>query len=65
MAQLGFRTLNEMVGRADVLEPRKAIAHWKAKGLDFSNILYQPQVGPMWDATARSPRTTAWRSPST
>jgi len=46
MAQLGFRTLNEMVGRADVLEPRKAIAHWKAKGLDFSNILYQPQVGP-------------------
>ncbi len=44
MAQLGFRTLNEMVGRTDVLEPQQAIAHWKAKGLDFSKILYQPQV---------------------
>ena len=44
MAQLGFRTLNEMVGRADVLEPKRAIDHWKAKGLDFSNILYQPDV---------------------
>ena len=45
MAQLGFRTINEMVGRSDVLEPKKAIEHWKAKGLDFSNILYQPEVG--------------------
>lgn len=44
MAQLGFRTLNEMVGRSDVLEPRRAIDHWKAKGLDFSKILYQPDV---------------------
>ncbi|HEY5976019.1 MAG TPA: glutamate synthase-related protein, partial [Geobacteraceae bacterium] len=45
MAQLGFRTFNEMVGRADVLEPKQAVAHWKAKGLDFTNILYQPEVG--------------------
>ncbi len=45
MAELGFRTINEMVGRTDRLEPRKAIEHWKAKGLDFSNILYQPEVG--------------------
>jgi glutamate synthase (ferredoxin) len=45
MAQLGFRTLNEMVGRTDVLEPKQAIAHWKAKGLDFSKILHQPDVG--------------------
>ncbi|CAN1209101.1 glutamate synthase large subunit [Tumidithrix helvetica PCC 7403] len=45
MAQLGFRTLNEMVGRTDILEPKTAIAHWKAKGLDFSKILYQPEVG--------------------
>jgi glutamate synthase (ferredoxin) len=44
MAQLGFRTLNEMVGRSDVLEPRRAIDHWKAKGLDLSKILYQPDV---------------------
>jgi glutamate synthase (ferredoxin) len=45
MAQLGFRTLNEMIGRSDILEPKKAITHWKAKGLDFSKILYQPEVG--------------------
>jgi len=42
---LGFRTLNEMVGRTDVLEAQQAVEHWKAKGLDFSNILYQPEVG--------------------
>jgi glutamate synthase (ferredoxin) len=46
MAQLGFRTLNEMVGRTDALEPRKAVDHWKARGLDLSKILYQPKVGP-------------------
>ncbi len=46
MARLGFRALNEMIGRTDRLEPSKAIAHWKAMGLDFSNILYQPAVGP-------------------
>ena len=46
MAQLGFRTVEEMVGRVDRLEAKKAIDHWKAKGFDFSNILYQPDVGP-------------------
>ncbi len=45
MAQLGFRTLQEMVGRVDRLEPRAAIDHWKAQGFDFSNILYQPDMG--------------------
>ncbi|MBW4421441.1 MAG: glutamate synthase large subunit [Myxacorys californica WJT36-NPBG1] len=45
MAELGFRTLDEMVGRTDVLEAKAAIAHWKAKGLDLSNILYQPEAG--------------------
>ncbi len=44
MAQLGFRTINEMVGRTDLLEPKEAIDHWKARGLDFTNILYQPKV---------------------
>jgi glutamate synthase (ferredoxin) len=44
MAQLGFRTLNEMVGRTDRLEIRKAVDHFKAKGLDFSKILHQPGV---------------------
>jgi glutamate synthase (ferredoxin) len=45
MAELGFRTFNDMVGRANRLEPKKAVAHWKAQGLDFSNILYQPETG--------------------
>ena len=44
MAQLGFRTINEMVGRVDRLDTRAAISHWKAKGLDFSAILHKPRV---------------------
>jgi glutamate synthase (ferredoxin) len=46
MAQLGIRTINEMVGRTDLLESKEALDHWKAKGLDLSNILFQPDVGP-------------------
>ena len=45
MARLGFRTVEEMIGRVDRLTPRAAIDHWKAQGFDFSNILYQPDVG--------------------
>ncbi|HEV2441863.1 MAG TPA: glutamate synthase large subunit, partial [Steroidobacteraceae bacterium] len=45
MAQLGFRSVEEMIGRVDRLSPKKAVDHWKAKGFDFSNILYQPDVG--------------------
>jgi glutamate synthase (ferredoxin) len=45
MAELGFKTIDEMVGRVDRLEVKSAIDHWKAKGLDFSAILYQPEVG--------------------
>ena len=39
MAQLGFRTVNEMVGRTDCLGKNKAIEYWKAKGLDFTSML--------------------------
>ena len=46
MAQLGFRTLEEMVGRSDLLDMNRAIEHYKAKGLDFTKILYRPEVGP-------------------
>ena len=42
MASMGFRTFDEMVGRVDMLEPRAALDHWKAKGLDLSTILYNP-----------------------
>ncbi|TVQ86649.1 MAG: glutamate synthase large subunit, partial [Chromatiaceae bacterium] len=44
MARLGFRTLNEMIGQSDRLEMRRAIDHWKAKGLDFSRILAKPDA---------------------
>jgi len=44
MAQLGFRTLNEMVGRSDRIEMAQAVDHWKARGIDLSKILYQPDV---------------------
>jgi glutamate synthase (ferredoxin) len=46
MARLGFRSIEEMVGRTDRLEARRAVDHWKARGLDFANILYQPDAGP-------------------
>jgi glutamate synthase domain-containing protein 2/glutamate synthase domain-containing protein 1/glutamate synthase domain-containing protein 3 len=44
MARLGFRTVNEMIGRVDKLEMREAVEHWKAKGLEYAAILYQPPV---------------------
>jgi glutamate synthase (ferredoxin) len=46
MAELGFKTINEMVGRTDALEARHAVDHYKAKGIDLSNLLYSPNVGP-------------------
>ena len=46
MAQLGFRKFEEMIGRSDLLDTRRAIDHWKARGLDLSAILYRPDVGP-------------------
>ena len=45
MAEMGFRTLDQMIGRSDRLEMRAAIDHWKAKGLDFACIFHQPDVG--------------------
>ncbi|PXW97132.1 glutamate synthase (NADH) large subunit [Sphaerotilus hippei] len=44
MAQLGIRRFDDLVGRADLLDTRKAISHWKAKGLDFSRVFFQPSV---------------------
>src|SRR5690606_16148356 len=38
--------LAEMVGRTDAIDMRRAINHWKAQGLDYSAILYRPEVGP-------------------
>lgn len=44
MAKLGFRTMNEMVGRVDKINAKGAVSHWKAKGLDLSKILYKPDM---------------------
>ena len=46
MARLGVRSIDEMIGRSDLLDMRQAIDHYKARGLDFSKIFYRPQVGP-------------------
>ncbi|MDO7907190.1 glutamate synthase large subunit [Paenibacillus sp. JX-17] len=44
MAELGFRTIQEMVGRTDCLDSEEAVAHWKKKGLDLSPMLYTPEL---------------------
>ena len=44
MAELGFRTFNEMIGRADCLDIEGAVNHWKAKGLDLRPLLHQPNL---------------------
>src|SRR5262249_30398985 len=46
MAELGFRTVDEMVGRVDLLDVRDVADHWKAKGVDLSAILHKPDVPP-------------------
>ena len=45
MAQLGIRTFDELIGRVDLLDTKKGIAHWKAKGLDFGRV-FQPSLAP-------------------
>ncbi|MDB5085223.1 MAG: hypothetical protein JWN30_2109, partial [Bacilli bacterium] len=44
MAELGFRTISEMVGCTDVLNVSSAVDHWKAKGLDLTTLLYRPDM---------------------
>ncbi|MCE4556177.1 glutamate synthase-related protein [Roseateles cellulosilyticus] len=44
MAQLGVRKFDELIGRSDWLDTKKAISHWKAKGLDFARIFHRPNV---------------------
>jgi glutamate synthase (ferredoxin) len=56
MSLLGFRTIEEMVGRSDRLEMRKAVEHWKARNLDFSRILHQPTVPRHYGRTCTVPQ---------
>jgi len=44
MAGMGFRSFNEMIGQMQMLDQSRVIAHWKAKGLDFSKLFYKPQA---------------------
>ena len=44
MAELGFRTVQEMVGRVDMLDAQEAVGHWKAQGLDLSRMLFKPPL---------------------
>ncbi len=57
MAELGFRRFDEMVGQADVLDADRAVAHYKARGLDFSNLLKKPSLpegGSLYQIAAQS-----------
>ncbi|PZE19589.1 glutamate synthase large subunit [Paenibacillus xerothermodurans] len=45
MAELGFRTIEELVGHTEYLEMTQAVEHWKAKGIDLSPLLHKPDVG--------------------
>jgi glutamate synthase (NADPH/NADH) large chain len=54
MAAMGYRTFNEMVGQMQMLDKQQAVAHWKAKGLDFSRLFHKPKAAandPVYHAT--------------
>ena len=56
MAELGFRSFEEMVGRSERIEMRRAVDHWKARNLDFSRILYKPTVPKHYGRTCQFPQ---------
>ncbi len=56
MAALGYRTVEEMVGRSERLEMRRAVEHWKARNLDFSRILFKPTVPKHYGRTCYIPQ---------
>ena len=66
MAELGFRTINEMVGHVECLDTNEATEHWKAKGVDLTSIFHKPDVGDECRRlSADRRRTTASRPRST
>jgi len=55
MARLGFRKLDDMIGQVDRLESNQTVQHWKAKSLDFSDLLYKPEGhGPLYNCEQQS-----------
>ena len=61
MRQLGIRTFEDLIGRADLLEADDAIDHWKARGVDLTHILTMPEVPRGHAAAARAPAGLAAR----
>jgi glutamate synthase (NADPH/NADH) large chain len=60
MAQLGIRKFDDLIGRSDLLDMKKGVEHWKARGLDFSRIFYrQPEMPPASPAATARRRITA------
>jgi glutamate synthase (NADPH) large chain len=56
MAELGYRTIDEMVGRSERIELRRAVDHWKARNLDFGRILFKPTVPKSYGRTCQIPQ---------
>ncbi len=56
MAELGYRTVDEMVGRSERIEMRRAVDHWKARNLDFTRILHKPTVPKHYGRTCQIPQ---------
>ncbi|MEU6644181.1 glutamate synthase large subunit [Saccharomonospora sp. NPDC046836] len=56
LAQLGFRTLDEAIGRVDALDVDEAVAHWKARSLDLAPIFQMPTEGPTYGGARRKVR---------
>src|SRR5690606_1646929 len=56
MAQLGVRTVNEMIGRVDLIDARGAVDHWKARGVDLSRLLHKVEIDPalaLWNSESQ------------
>ena len=61
MAQMGIRKFDDLIGRSDLLDMKHGIAHWKAKGLDFSKVFHQPDDARQRGAPpCRRRRITVW-----
>ncbi len=59
MAELGYRSFDEMVGRSERIEMRRAVDHWKARNLDFTRILFKPTVPKHYGRTRQIPQDHA------
>ena len=56
LARLGFRSLEEAIGHAEVLDTQRAVEHWKAAGLDLAPVLHVPDLGPGASLTCTQPQ---------